>query len=109
MMHGREKSDSDEQGGAIRRGAGGAKGGDQGECAPAKHVPGAVPDTRVTSAGSHTTGRSSHGGSFIPGYRALRRHLPEVGAVCLNWARTDLCGGRSAMSVPTAISHERRA
>ena len=32
----------------------------------------------------------------------LRRHTPEVGAVCGNPARTDLCGGRSAMSVPTA-------
>ena len=31
------------------------------------------------------------------------RHTPEVGAVCLNWACTVLCGGRSAMSVPTAI------
>ncbi len=27
---------------------------------------------------------------------------PEVGAVCGKAARTDLCGGRSAMSVPTA-------
>jgi hypothetical protein len=36
---------------------------------------------------------------------ALRRQTPEVGAVCLNWARTDLCGGRSAMSVPTATTH----
>src|SRR5437764_6896313 len=34
----------------------------------------------------------------------LCRHTPKVGAVCPNWARTDLCGGRSVMSVPTAIS-----
>jgi hypothetical protein len=33
----------------------------------------------------------------------LRRQTSKVGAVCLNWARTDLCGGRSAMSVPTAM------
>ena len=33
----------------------------------------------------------------------LRRQTPEVGAVCGNRARTDLCGGRSVMSVPTAI------
>ena len=32
---------------------------------------------------------------------ALPSH-PEVGAVCGKPARTDLCGGRSAMSVPTA-------
>src|SRR5271157_1125580 len=34
-----------------------------------------------------------------------RRHPPEVGAVCGNPARTVLCGGRSAMSVPTAIAN----
>jgi len=32
----------------------------------------------------------------------LRRQTPEVGAVCPNWARTVLCGGRSVMGVPTA-------
>src|SRR6266699_5499793 len=36
--------------------------------------------------------------------KTLCRHTPKVGAVCPNWARTDLCGGRSVMSVPTAIS-----
>src|SRR5712672_3016302 len=34
----------------------------------------------------------------------LRRHPPKVGAVCGKAARTVLCGGRSAMSVPTAIA-----
>jgi hypothetical protein len=34
--------------------------------------------------------------------KTVCRHTPEVGAVCLNWARTDLCGGRPAMGVPTA-------
>ena len=33
---------------------------------------------------------------------AVCRQAPEVGAVCGNPARTDLCGGRSAMGVPTA-------
>src|SRR5439155_26156561 len=36
--------------------------------------------------------------------KTLCRHTPKVGAVCPNWARTDLCGGRSVMSVPTAIA-----
>ena len=36
--------------------------------------------------------------------RSLCRHTPEVGAVCGKAARTVLCGGRSAMSVPTATS-----
>src|SRR5215472_3062280 len=35
---------------------------------------------------------------------SLCRQTPKAGAVCLNWACTDLCGGRSAMTVPTAIS-----
>jgi hypothetical protein len=34
--------------------------------------------------------------------RALCRQIPKVGAECLNWARSDLCGGRPAMDVPTA-------
>src|SRR6266478_2874547 len=37
-----------EQGGAIRRGAGGAKGWDQGECKPAAHGPDAEPGNRGT-------------------------------------------------------------
>ncbi len=84
--------EADEQGGAIRRGAGGAKGGGQGKCGPAKRVPGAEPGKRVTGVGPHTAARDSASPS-----------PPEAGAVCGNSARTDLCGGRSAMSVPTAI------
>src|SRR5882757_4941720 len=34
----------------------------------------------------------------------LRRHSPKVGAVCGKAACTVLCGGRSAMTVPTAIA-----
>ena len=36
--------------GGANRGAGGAKGGDQGECGPAKHAPDAEPGKRVTGA-----------------------------------------------------------
>ena len=60
MMHEHGKSaprrsscEAGEQSGAIRSGTGGAKGGDQGECGPAKHVPDAEPDKRVTGAGTH--------------------------------------------------------
>jgi hypothetical protein len=35
--------------------------------------------------------------------RTLRRQIPKVGARCVNHARRDLCGGCSAMSIPTAI------
>ena len=34
---------------------------------------------------------------------ALCGQTPEVGAVCPNWARTDLCGRREVTRVPTAI------
>jgi hypothetical protein len=80
-----------EQSGAIRRGAGGAKGGDQGECKLAKHGPDSAPGNRVTGAGAHTL-HCCRGATFGP----------EVGAVCGKAARPDLCGGRGAILVPTA-------
>jgi hypothetical protein len=40
---------------------------------------------------------------------AIRRHSPKVGAVCGKAARTVLCGGRSAMSVPTATCARKLA
>src|ERR1700751_5310694 len=46
--------EADEQGGAIRYGAGGAKGGGRGKCEPAKHGPGTEPGNRVTGAGAYT-------------------------------------------------------
>jgi hypothetical protein len=36
---------------------------------------------------------------------SLRRQTPKVGATCGKAARVDLCGGRSATGVPTAITH----
>ena len=39
-------------------------------------------------------------------YGRFRRHTPKAGAVCGNSARTDLSGGRSAMTVPTALCSE---
>jgi len=41
--------------------------------------------------------------------RALCRHAPKVGAECLNWARSDLCGGRGVIPVPTAILRQAMA
>ena len=38
--------------------------------------------------------------------RAVCRQTPEVGAECPNWARSDLSGGRSEMSVPTGNDEE---
>src|SRR2546422_1134191 len=59
-------------GGANRSGAGGAKGRDQGECEPAKHVPDAVLGKRVTGAGAHT--ESCKGKEKGEVHRALPPH-----------------------------------
>ena len=49
------------------------------------------------------------GRAYVPSDTArrgtLRRQIPKVGARCVNHARRDLCGGCSAMSIPTAIAH----
>jgi hypothetical protein len=65
MMHGHEKLDSAivavkraKQSGAIRCGAGGAKGGDQGECGSAQHALDTEPHKRVTGDGLHTASYS---------------------------------------------------
>src|SRR5437764_2540758 len=96
MMHGHEKSDlaivaekpankAEQPTAEASTGASAAepverRAGTKGNCGPAKHVPGAEPDKRVTGAGTHT---------------AICRHTPEVGAVCGKAARTVLCGGRA--------------
>src|SRR5271157_153880 len=66
---------------------------------------GAVRRTRRHGTGPRHSRRngSLSPASFILGRKTLRRQTPDVGAGCLNWARPVLCGGRSAMSVPTAI------
>ena len=97
MMHGHEKSDlvivamkpANKAKKALcggicgggRSGVGGAKGGGQGEYAPAKHVLDSAPGSRDTGAGAYTA--------------TICRHTPEVGAVCGRAARTDLGGGRA--------------
>ena len=43
--------------------------------------------------------------SFTLGQRIGSPSEPEVGAVCLNWARTDLCGGCRVTGIPTAIAN----
>src|SRR5207248_4194141 len=89
-----EQSEENHCGGVCREdrsGAGGTKGGDQGKCGPAKHVPGAEPDKRVTGAGTDT---------------AFCRQTLEVGAVCGYAARTVLCGGRAMKR--TSLPLQRR-
>src|SRR5258708_31386019 len=100
--------EADEQGGAIRcgairggancHGAGGAKGGDQGECGPAKHAPGAEPGKRVTSAGAHTA--SSKGKEEGEVHLAPPPHQHRC---CWLPARRT-CGSRSRTRASSCIS-----
>ena len=83
--------EADEQSRSNGGGVGGAKGGGHGEREPAKHIPGAAPETCVTGAGARTTSRN-----------AFCRQTPKVGAACGNSACADLCGGRPVTAVPTA-------
>jgi hypothetical protein len=55
----------------------------------------AGPDRRPTQSGERLHHRSG-------GVRPSLTPPSEVGAVCGSAARTDLCGGRAAMLVPTA-------
>jgi hypothetical protein len=47
--------------------------------------------------------RAPRGVSRSLAERTLRSQIPKVGAQCVNHARWDLCGGCSAMGIPTAI------
>ena len=60
-------------------------------------------DVGADRRGWPTTGsQTAHPSSLARA--ALCRQTPEVGAVCPNRARTDLCGGRPVTGVPTAIT-----
>ena len=100
MMNGPEKSDS-----AIRAKKPANKAG-----RPAAERVEQRAGTKGNTGQPHTR-RTQSRGSVSQGLdrvrqavRPLRRQTPKVGAECPNWARSDLCGGRSVMSVPTAIS-----
>ena len=86
----RSTNEPTEQGRGIDPACGGwgGKGADQGEHRAGPHAP--------------DIGR---GKARVPGTgwcAPSRRHAPGVGAVCVSGARTDLCGGRSGMTVSTA-------
>ena len=67
------------------------------------------PEAKENSSSSHMSLTQSERG-MSQGWRGvrdastLRRHSSEAGAVCVSCARTDLCGGRSVMIVPTATT-----
>src|SRR3954447_19665130 len=71
----------------------------------ASAVMSAQPKSTSAVAANDETGRRIPPPATSPASLAkctLRRQTPEVGAECPNWARSDLCGGRSVMGVPTA-------
>src|ERR1700730_9969151 len=69
--------EASERSGASRRGGGGAKGWNQGECGPANHGPDTEPESRVTCAGPHTGRRKQEP------HRATDRALASRDHRCL--------------------------
>jgi hypothetical protein len=121
MMHGPEKvgpchssREANEQGGAIRCGVGGAKGRDQGECGPAKHVPDTAPGRRITRAGAHTQSRKRKEEGQV--HRALSpcQRRPAQGGVLSTQeehrtgSRSTPCAGRDGRWAPTRRSASGR-
>ena len=96
MMHGREKSD-------LARVAAKPANNDGRPSAELVERRAGPRGTRVrTARAGLRTGQACHRGWTA--YGTFCRQTPKVGAECPNWARSDLCGGRSVMGVPTAKS-----
>src|SRR5262245_27457849 len=96
MMHGREKSDS-----AIVAGKPTNK-AVLTAAEPVERRAGAKGNARQQS--THRTQSRERASQALVRVRrahrsAFRRHAPKVGAVCPNWARTDLCGLRRASAL----------
>jgi hypothetical protein len=96
MMHGREKSDS-----AIVAGKPTNK-AEQSAAEPVERRAGATGNANQQS--THRTQSRERVSQALE--RKFRRHTLKAGAVCGNSARTDLSGGRSVMTVPTALHCE---
>src|SRR5262249_11529672 len=81
-------------------GAGGGKGGDQGEQAATSHVPDAEPGARVPGVDACTV---SQWLGDLRWFNAACRHVPKVGAGWGSASRPDLCRGCRVTGIPTAI------
>src|SRR5262249_41742250 len=66
-------------------------------CAAATQPEGQADLGTDDAAGGRLAPETAHPASLAK--RSLRRHTPEVGAVCGKAARTDLCGGREVTRV----------
>src|SRR6201982_3989935 len=98
MMHGREKSDA-----AIVA----VKPTNKAVPTAAEPVePRARAKGKARQQSTHRTQGRERVTQALERVRQVRRHAPQVGAVCGNSACTDLGGGRSAMTVPTALRSE---
>ena len=98
--HRHSSCEAGEQSGAICSGAGGAKGGDQGELA--------ISGPRIGLRAMQLETVLAHVSQQLITCGRARKHLtvrPEVGAVCEKDACPDLCGGREVTCVPTATAH----
>ena len=96
MMYGLEKSDS-----AIRAKKPANKAGQ-----PVAEWAEQRAGTKGNTGQPHTR-RTQSRDSVSQGLDRVRhvcRQTPEGGAVCPNWARTDLCGGGPVTGIPTAIT-----
>ena len=87
-----------EQNGLARCGVDGGKQWDREECGDATHGPDSAPDKLCPKRTP----------AYVGPHSAAWRYLLAIGAVCGNSARTDLCGGRPVMGVPTAILDPNR-
>src|SRR6184192_635270 len=101
MMHGREKSDSAIVAGKPTNKAGQLAAEPAEPRAEAEGNASQQSTRRTQSRGKRVPRAGAH--TAKPERKTLCRHTPKVGAVCPNWARTVLCGGRSVMSVPCTL------
>src|SRR6266566_396951 len=88
-------------------GAGGAKGGGQGECRPAKHAPDAESGKRVTGAGTHTeSGEGKEEGEVhraLPSYQHRPARTVVLRAQARGLARPGPTGSVSGVAEPASV------
>jgi len=100
VRHQHSTEEAREQCATTGSGAGGGKGGDQGEQAATSHVPDAEPGARVPGVDACT---ASQPWGHPRWSNAACRHLPKVGAGWGSTSRPELRRGCRVTGIPTAI------
>ena len=100
VRHQHSTEEAREQCATTGSGAGGGKGGDQGEQASTSHVPDAEPGARVPGVDACT---ASQPWGHPRWSNAACRHIPKVGAGWGSTSRPDLCRGYRVTGIPTAM------